>query len=636
MGKPHIISTYEISGLRVCDLEMKSTIELPKVYSKENLPVSRNHIPQQDDVSKWPHLSDINLSKKKMEIQLLIGNNVPSAYTPQEVRTGPIHAPHATKTILGWVVWNLLRDSVTDVDSMQYANRIEVAAVTEEEEMKSINKMLKDSMNYDFPERTIDDRKEHSQEDLMFLNKVTQSLDFKGGHYTIGLPFRSDNVKLPNNSSQALQRLGNLKSKMKKDADFYSDYTDFMAKIIDKGYAEQVPSNEFYRGDGREWYIPHHGVYHPQKQKIRVVFDCSALHQGISLNNQLLQGPDLTNSLLGILLRFREERVAIMGDIEAMYYQVKVPKDDQDFLRFFWWPGGDLSKDPLTYRMTVHLFGAISSPTCANIALRQTAVDNEPSFPEEVTDLIQKTFYVDDFLKSTSTDEKAKALIQEVTWLCSNGGFHLNKWISNSHSVMNSVPIKERAKGTMDPSLDKDQLPSERALGVHWNVEEDTIRFDVNIKPKPETRRGILSVARSVFDPLGLLAPFTLTSRILLQNLCRLNINWDDDIGDKMKRKWQAWIEDLKLVSELEIPRCYKPPDFGEVSACDLHMFSDASDAGYGVAAYICITNCQDEIHCALVLGKSRVVPLKKITIPRLELTAAVLCTTKQSADKRT
>lgn len=141
-------------------------------------------------------------------------------------------------------------------------------------------------------------------------------MTLQDGHYYIKLPFRSDEVRLPNNEQHDTQRLKGLKSKMERNRKFTEDYKSFMADIIDKGYAELVPSSELARDDGRVWYIPHHGVYHPQKpEKIRVVFDCAAKYQGISLNNLLLQGPDLTNNLLAVLLRFRQEQIAVMGDM---------------------------------------------------------------------------------------------------------------------------------------------------------------------------------------------------------------------------------------------------------------------------------------------------------------------------------
>jgi len=114
------------------------------------------------------------------------------------------------------------------------------------------------------------------------------------------------------------------------------------------------------------------------------------------LNKELLQGPNLTSSLLGVLFRFREEPVAFMGDIHAMFHQVKVAEEDRDFLRFLWWPNGDVTKDLVEHRMTVHLFGAVSSPSCASYALRKSADDHQSEFAANVCQAVKENFYVDE------------------------------------------------------------------------------------------------------------------------------------------------------------------------------------------------------------------------------------------------
>ncbi|KAK3754031.1 hypothetical protein QZH41_020297 [Actinostola sp. cb2023] len=191
------------------------------------------------------------------------------------------------------------------------------------------------------------------------------------------------------------------------------DYVKFMTKVIDSGFAEKVEPAK--SETMRVWYIPHHGVYHPKKpNKIRVVFDCAAQYKNESLNKHLLQGPDLTNSLVGVLHRFRQEPVAFTCDIEGMFHQVKVNEEDRDLLRFLWWENGDTTQEPQEYRMTVHLFGATSSPGCANFALKQTANDYESEFGTATADLLRNDFYVDDGLKSVSTAEQAVKLVHDL------------------------------------------------------------------------------------------------------------------------------------------------------------------------------------------------------------------------------
>ncbi len=130
-----------------------------------------------------------------------------------------------------------------------------------------------------------------------------------------------------------------------------------MADMLNKGYAVKIPETQLKGQDGAAWYIPHHGVYHPQKKKLCVVFDCAATYQGVSLNQRLLQGPDLTNTLIGVLTHFREESVAMMANVEAMYHQVRVPEKDTNLLHFFWWPDGNLSREIAEHKVVVHLFG---------------------------------------------------------------------------------------------------------------------------------------------------------------------------------------------------------------------------------------------------------------------------------------
>jgi len=164
-----------------------------------------------------------------------------------------------------------------------------------------------------------------------------------------------------------------------------------------------------------QWYLPHYAVQNVNKPgKIRVVFDCLAKYGGVSLNENVMSGPDLTNRLIGVLLRFREEPVAMMADIESMFHQVRVSAADRDFLRFLWYPNSDFHQDPVTYCMAVHPFGGIWSPSCCNFALRHTAEHNRHEFDEDTVNSVLFNFYVDDCLKWVATVEKAVCLSQQL------------------------------------------------------------------------------------------------------------------------------------------------------------------------------------------------------------------------------
>ena len=437
----------------------------------------------------------------------------------------------------------------------------------------------------------------------------------------IPLPLRDENVRLPCNRKLAEARLKQLKRRLENDPKYKQDYVTFMEKMIADGHAEKAP-NQYERA----WYIPHHGVYHPKKpEKLRVVFDCSAEFQGHSLNRHLLQGPDLTNTLIGVLCRFRQEPVAFACDIEGMFHQVHVNEEHRDLLRFLWWDQGDTTKEPTKYRMTVHLFGATSSPGCANLALRTAADDSKDDLGVEAASFIKENFYVDDGLRSVPTVPEATKLIKNATEMCMRGGFKLHKFTSNSKEVVESIPVESRAKEIKEIDLNCDLLPPERVLGVEWNIENDVFKFRITLKDKPLTRRGILSTVSSIYDPLGFAAPFLFRGKRILQLLCKENLDWDDAIPDELRTQWEMWRNELPLLETMEVPRCFKLTGMNGLKKIELHHFSDASTEGYGQCSYLRLVDTSDEVNCSLVMGKARVTPLKPITIPRLELTAAVV-----------
>lgn len=157
-------------------------------------------------------------------------------------------------------------------------------------------------------------------------------------------PFRKGEVFLPDNFAVAKQRIQGLKKRFLHEDHSHQEYSRFMNKLISKAYAWQVPQQQPCHDSRKVWYIPHHGIHYQRKGSLRVFFNCGATFQGALLNSELLQCPSFTSSLLGVLTRFREEPVEFMGDIQAMFHQVKVPKD-QDFLHFRWLPDGDITKD---------------------------------------------------------------------------------------------------------------------------------------------------------------------------------------------------------------------------------------------------------------------------------------------------
>ena len=308
-----------------------------------------------------------------------------------------------------------------------------------------------------------------------------------------------------------------------------------------------------------------------------------------------------------------------------LFHQVQVPEHDSSFLRFLWWDDGNLAKEVQEYQMLFHLFGAISPPASANFALRKTATENKHCFPEAVIDTVERNFYVDDCLKSLSSEAAAITHIHDLQALLSRGGFKLTKWISNSRKVIEAIPAHERCAELKKLDFCKNELPSQRALGLQWCVESDTFTFNICLRTRPFTRRGILSVIGSVFDPLGFVVPFILNAKQILQDLCRINLGWDDEIPPEYHSSWEKWLADVPKLLSFSICRSVLLEAFGPVVSSQLHHFSDASEAAYGSVSYLRLVNEEGRVHCSFLFAKFRLAPLKSVSIPRLEVSAATL-----------
>lgn len=386
LSQEKCIPSSLVTGLEVAGLKSSDFVALPDAYTQQEMPVTKDNVIRKEDLSKWAYLQKVTLPVIDAKVELLIGSNAHKVMEPWEVINSEQGGPFATRTHLGWIVNGPLGGSdpgTTDCQAVT-CNRISIARIEE---------LLISQYNQDFSERASEDKPEMSVEDKKFTKCLNNSVKLEDGHYVLDLPFRRENQVLPNNRPVAEQRLRGLKKKFQRHEQFKKEYSDFMSEVIAKKYAEVIPCEQLEKADGRVWYIPHHGVYHPKKKTLRVVFDCSASYQGTSLNSELLQGPDLTNSLVGALVRFRLEPVAVMADIRSMFHQVRVAAKDVDFLRFLWWPEGDVDQRAVEHRMLVHLFGAVSSPSCASFALKRTAEDNKGNFASEVIHTIKNNFY---------------------------------------------------------------------------------------------------------------------------------------------------------------------------------------------------------------------------------------------------
>ncbi|RTG91451.1 uncharacterized protein DC041_0006044 [Schistosoma bovis] len=268
-----------------------------------------------------------------------------------------------------------------------------------------------------------------------------------------------------------------------KDNSLLEKYQAVMNKHLSKGYIIEV-SEERFDYDAVCWYIPHDLVINPKKPgKMRVVFDCAAVYQSCSLNDQLLRRSNTVNSLIGELLRFRSGYVALAADIKEMFLQVKIPRQDRGAFRRLWWKDGDIRRTSKEYCLTVHPFGAVSSPFCANFALKKMIDIFGKEFNEDIQEVVDRSFYVDDYLASIDNVQDAIELARALGSLLRKGGFRLTKWISDCLKVIESIHPEERAEAVRE--IDFERLPTERTLGLFWNTMVDSFNLKFAYRNAP-------------------------------------------------------------------------------------------------------------------------------------------------------
>ena len=585
---------------------------IPEVTVYPDLHISIDSKAERVELQRWPHLMDLNIPETEVrEVHLLIGLDCPDLLRSSEERYGGRGEPFARRTPLGWAINGPLGIPSSISRRSHFVN---VKRAPLEQDL----------------ERLWDMEESHSEEqgisvdDRRTLDLWNQSLKLDNGRYSMDIPFKDENLKLDNNRGMAEKRAESLRRRLNRDENLREKYTKEIKKLLDMGYAERVPEDQLQRADGKVWYLPHQPVINPKKpDKCRIVNDCAAKYCGYSLNDKVMQGPDLTNSLVGVLLRFRQGDVAFMADIEAMFMQVKVNQDHRDVLRFLWFEDHNTDAPFATYRMTSHLFGGVWSPSCANYALRHTAEELREEYSDEVVETVNRNFYVDDCLKSRDGTDETLHLATQLRDLLAKRGFNLTKWVSNEPDLLRAIPQDHWGKSLSNLDINLDSLPNERALGMLWRIQTDTFGFDVQVPDNPTTKRGVLSTLSSLYDPLGLVSPFILRARQIFQQLCRLKLEWDEQLPTELEEPWGRWLTDLPKLKDVAVPRCVKPKGTQIVSA-QLHHFSDASELAYGAASYLRLVCSDGFVQVHLMMAKSRLAPLKGSTIPRLELAGAL------------
>lgn len=629
------VKRQEDSRIVTCNIKSPDNtghFQLRHVRTIKGMCLPTQSVDMEEIRRKYPYISNKVHSMVNAKPRILIGQDNWPLLVNRKLISGPWNGPAMTKTLLGWVLHGNISTGVEITLGHGFVCHVSHG---EKDDLDLLHDMVKQQWQMDNfgIEKAGTSTRAMSKEDKRAQNILDKTMRRKGERYETGLLWKDENMVLPESKSVAMRRLFSTERKMDRNLQFGKAYCEKMLDLEGKGYIRKLSKEEIDVSNPKTWYLPHFGVVNPNKpNKLRIVFDAAAKSNGLSLNDCLLSGPDLYNSLYNILLNFRIKKFAFTADIKEMFLQIQVRTEDR-FAQRFLWRQMDRHRSPDVYEIGVVFFGSTSGPCLAQEAKNRNAREFKQEFPEAARAIIED-HYMDDYLGNADTEDEAKKLIEDVICIHKRGGFKICNWISNSETILEDIEVTLTAQG--EKKLEQDsQSRVERILGVWWNPEEDLFGFHTKFhKIKREileneirpTKRQVLRVVMSIFDPLGFLANFIIQGKVLLQDIWRNKLDWDDEIPDKLNDKWILWITDLKNIFNFKISRQYFDIDKNtrDSSCIQLHIFTDASDKCYAAVAYLRIQN-GNLVQTAFVSAKTRVAPLKPISIPRLELQAALM-----------
>ncbi|XP_053698696.1 uncharacterized protein LOC128745645 [Sabethes cyaneus] len=631
-GKPQPLTlqwtgniTRQELGSECVSLQISGSNEAEKMTLSEARTVKKLYLPKQridfaDIVNRYEHLNGLYAENQiGNESKILIGLNNVHLLAPLESRVGRTNEPIAVRSQLGWTIYGPRGISSTNGflgchydltnqklhDQMREYFAVEEAGIT-------VNQL---------PES----KDERRAKELLEVTTVRIN-----GHFETGLLWKSDTFQFPDSYAMAYRRLCSLERRLRKNPTLEQTVRKLIDEYQAKNYAHKATVQELVSADPQKmWYLPLSIVLHPKKpNKVRLVWDAAAQVNGVSLNSMLLTGPDMLTSLPAIIQQFRVRAIAFGADIREMFHQLRIRQADKHAQRFLF--RTDPSAEPDIFLMDVATFGAACSPASAQYIKNLNASQHAEEFPDAAKAIICR-HYVDDYLDSTDTVEEAVERAQKVRFVHAQAGFDIRNWISNSttflqalgeNAVKNQIPLQMNEKAT------------ERVLGIIWNPHQDYFTFStsvhVDLQPyltgdRRPTKRMALRCIMSLFDPVGLLAPFTIQGKILLQDLWRTGCEWDQLMNDSCFANWSQWSATFPYLENVKIPRCYlKRADATAYDTLQHHVFVDASEQAYGAVSYFRIDTSNGP-HCALIMAKTKVAPLKQLSIPRMELQAAVI-----------
>ncbi|UYV72361.1 hypothetical protein LAZ67_9002779, partial [Cordylochernes scorpioides] len=433
-----------------------------------------------------------------------------------------------------------------------------------------------------------------------FAHTTTRDIE---GRYEVALPWVQDKERIPSNKDLAENQLSSVRRKLEEVGDM-NEYGQIFEEWMKQGIIEYAREDKL---DGVH-YLPHRPVYkrNSHTSRIRPVFNASARKRGkLSLNDCLDKGPNLIEIIPRLLNKFRKYEVGVSSDIEKAFLQIGIKEEDRDYLRFLWHTeDGRL----ITYRHKRVVFGITTSPYLLKATL-SLYLDKAPEHLKTTAEQLKSSFYVDNCLSSFQNVEETEKFGKQSTELLSTACFNLRDWVSNvtDFSLMN--PLNKEVN----------------ILGITWNTDRDTLTIGLEDFELigPTTKRKVLSIASKIFDPLGVACPVTLIPKLILQETWIQKLTWDEVLPGCLVQRFWKWFSKLKHLPNIEIPRwlCFKD---SYVEKTTLHIFCDASQFAYATCIFLRIEK-EDRVDIQLIQARTRVAPLKKLTIPRLELLACLI-----------
>ncbi|XP_063372656.1 uncharacterized protein LOC134660793 [Cydia amplana] len=438
---------------------------------------------------------------------------------------------------------------------------------------------------------------------------LTNTIRLDNGRFCVKLPLTESPECLGDSYNLAKRRFLNLERKFKRNPTLKSEYTTFINEYAELGHL----SESSLLKPNPNYFLCHHAVFkNSESTSLRVVYDASAASSsGKSLNDILLVGPNVQDSLFSILVRARQYRYILSGDIEKMYRQVQVHDDDRNLQLIVW--REDESSPLKTLRLNTLTYGTGSASYLSTRCLFQVG---EEQSDQLIKTIIQKDFYVDDLITGANSEYELKYIQKSVSEALKTGCFNLRKYKSNLSSLFEDANINTQENLIISESAS--------TLGLGWSPVNDTLNFPVK-DPIPSdviTKRYIMSNAFKIFDPLGCLSLCIIKPKMLLQKLWELKIDWDLPVPDYIKKEWEKFVENIPFIQNLKIDRrvlCDSP------KLIEMHVFSDASQSALGACIYMKSLSENGDVIVRLLCSKSKVAQLSPTTMPRQELGAALL-----------